>query len=57
MALGMGTEPIANSTAIDINIDDVYINFDELFQGLQKPSIIIISIASILSGLAVLIII
>ncbi|CAF2539460.1 unnamed protein product [Rotaria sp. Silwood2] len=44
MALGMGTEPFANRTATGINIDD-------------KPSIVIISIASILIGLAVLIII
>ncbi|CAF2997663.1 unnamed protein product [Rotaria sp. Silwood2] len=35
MALGMGTEPFANRTATGINIDDVCINFDTLFQSLQ----------------------
>jgi hypothetical protein len=35
MALGMGTEPVANRATNGINIADVCINFDTLFQGLQ----------------------
>ncbi|CAF1012313.1 unnamed protein product [Rotaria sp. Silwood1] len=36
MALGMGTEPIANRTATGINIDDACIDFNALFLGLQS---------------------
>jgi hypothetical protein len=35
MALGMGTEPVANRTANGINIANVCINFETLIQGLR----------------------
>jgi hypothetical protein len=35
MALGMSTEPVAKRTTSGINIADICINFDTLFQGLQ----------------------
>ncbi|CAF4236727.1 unnamed protein product [Rotaria sp. Silwood2] len=60
MALGMGTEPFANRTATGINIDDcptTTMVMSTIAPDIKKPSIVIISIASILIGLAVLIII